>query len=41
VAAAAITMCTDVALWFRPDGPLDAGGVADVFVGLILGGIRR
>ena len=41
VAAAAITMCTDVALWFRPDGPLDADGVADTFIHLILRGIER
>jgi len=41
VTAAAITMCTDVALWFRPDGPLDADGVADTFIHLILRGIER
>ena len=41
VAAAAITMCTDVALWFRPDGALDGDGVADTFIRLILRGIDR
>ena len=41
VAAAAITMCTDVALWFRPDGGLDADGIADAFARLILEGIDR
>lgn len=39
VASGVITMCTDVALWFRPDGPLDADGVADVYVALVLSGI--
>lgn len=39
VASAVITMCTDVALWFRSDGPLDADEVADTLVALALGGI--
>ncbi len=41
VAAAAITMCTDVALWFRDDGALDGDGVADTFIRLVLEGIDR
>lgn len=40
VTSAVITMCTDVALWFRSDGPLDADEVADALVGLALDGIR-
>ncbi len=39
VAAAVITMCTDVGLWFRPDGTLDADGVADTYIDLVLHGI--
>ena len=39
IASAVITMCTDVALWFRPDGALDVDGVADTFVTFTLHGV--
>jgi AcrR family transcriptional regulator len=39
VTTAVVTMCTDVALWFRSDGPLDGDGVADTFIRLVLDGI--
>jgi AcrR family transcriptional regulator len=41
IASAVVTMCTDVALWFRADGGLDADGVADAFCGLVFDGIGR
>jgi AcrR family transcriptional regulator len=41
VTSAIITMCTDVATWFRPTGPLDADEVAEVFVRLAFEGIGR
>ncbi len=41
VTSAIITMCTDVATWFRPAGPLDADEVAEVFVRLAFEGIGR
>jgi AcrR family transcriptional regulator len=40
VTSAILTMCTDVATWFRPDGQLTAGQIGDVFVRFALGGIR-
>jgi AcrR family transcriptional regulator len=39
VTAAVITMCTDVALWFRDDGPRTADAVADAFTRLALDGL--
>lgn len=36
-----ITMCTDVAMWFRNDGPLGADAVADTYVAFVLRGIDR
>lgn len=39
VTAAVITMCTDVAMWFRPDGPLTADEVGDTYVQFVLAGI--
>jgi Tetracyclin repressor-like, C-terminal domain len=39
VTAAVITMATDVAVRFRRDGPLNADGVADTFIRLVLDGI--
>jgi AcrR family transcriptional regulator len=41
VTAGVITMCTDVAMWFRSDGPLDADAVAETYVALVLRGIDR
>ena len=41
VTIAIITMCTDVAMWFRGDGPLDAEAVADTYVAFVLKGIDR
>jgi AcrR family transcriptional regulator len=41
VTSAILTMCTDVATWFRADGPLGADEVGDVFCGLVFDGIRR
>ena len=41
VTAGIITMCTDVAMWFRSDGPLDADEVAETYVALVLRGIDR
>jgi AcrR family transcriptional regulator len=41
VTAGVITMCTDVAMWFRSDGPLDADEVAETYVALVLRGIDR
>jgi AcrR family transcriptional regulator len=39
VTSAVVTMCTDVALWYRDGGGLDADGVADTFIGLVFDGI--
>ncbi len=39
VTSAVITMCTDVALWYRPDGRLDPDAIADRYVRLVLAGI--
>jgi len=39
VSTAVVTMCTDVGLWYRDDGPLDADGIAGTFVRLVLEGI--
>lgn len=33
-------MCTFVDTWFREDGPLDAGEIADVYADLVLAGLR-
>jgi AcrR family transcriptional regulator len=41
VTSAILTMCTDVATWFRTDGPLTADEVSDVFCRLVFGGIER
>ena len=41
VTAGINTMCTDVAMWFRSDGPLDADEVAETYVALVLKGIDR
>jgi AcrR family transcriptional regulator len=35
-----MTMCTDVAFWFDPSGPLTIDGVADELVGFIMRGLR-
>jgi AcrR family transcriptional regulator len=40
VTSAIITMCTDVAMWFRSDGPLEADDVAETYVALVLRGIE-
>ena len=39
VTAGVITMCTHVADWFRPAGPLDADAIADTYTRLVLDGI--
>jgi AcrR family transcriptional regulator len=41
VTSGIVTMCTDVAMWFRSDGPLDADEVAETYVALVLRGIER
>jgi AcrR family transcriptional regulator len=41
VTTAVITMCTDIATWFRNDGRLDADEVADIFIRLVMAGIDR
>jgi AcrR family transcriptional regulator len=34
------TMCTDVAFWYDPSGPLNVDAVADELVGFIMRGLR-
>lgn len=40
VTTGVMTMCTDVALWYDPDGPLSVDGVADEILRFVMRGLR-
>lgn len=40
VTTGVMTMCTDVALWYDPNGPLSVDGVADEILRFVMRGLR-